>query len=212
MRAHEKGRWHPGYRTSNGHRKDSRRSPRLPYQPGWAKWQHLRTCSRIQVCSKPSRSRCVSLALALGSHDLIDFVAVLIGYVLSGEPTLLSFYERLTPWADAFMAQIAARPLAPSLDLVPISGNPRPEHGGSPAHPFSRGWACTRSLSFRLQACSTGQACGGWSSTWMEPDKRLAGEHCRKRTCCLLPIAGSRLCARQAIKAASEEKWSVPER
>jgi hypothetical protein len=40
----------------------------------------------------------------LGSHDLIDFVAVLIGYVLSGEPTRLSFYERLTPWADAFMA------------------------------------------------------------------------------------------------------------
>ncbi len=39
-----------------------------------------------------------------GQYDLIDFVAVLIGYVLSGEPTLLAFYERLTPWADAFMA------------------------------------------------------------------------------------------------------------
>jgi hypothetical protein len=39
-----------------------------------------------------------------GQYDLIDFVAVLIGYVLSGEPTRLSFYERLTPWADAFMA------------------------------------------------------------------------------------------------------------
>ena len=39
-----------------------------------------------------------------GQYDLIDFVAVLIGYVLSGEPTLLAFYERLTSWADAFMA------------------------------------------------------------------------------------------------------------
>ncbi len=39
-----------------------------------------------------------------GQYDLIDFVAVLIGYVLSGEPTRLPFYERLTPWADAFMA------------------------------------------------------------------------------------------------------------
>jgi hypothetical protein len=39
-----------------------------------------------------------------GQYDLIDFVTVLIGYVLSGEPTLLAFYERLTPWADAFMA------------------------------------------------------------------------------------------------------------
>jgi len=31
----------------------------------------------------------------LGSHELIDFVAVLLGYMLSGEPTLLAFYERL---------------------------------------------------------------------------------------------------------------------
>jgi hypothetical protein len=29
---------------------------------------------------------------------------VLIGYAVSGEPTLLAFYERLTPFADAFMA------------------------------------------------------------------------------------------------------------
>ena len=39
-----------------------------------------------------------------GTYDLIDFVAVLIGYVLSGEPTLLAFYERLAPFAEPFMA------------------------------------------------------------------------------------------------------------
>jgi hypothetical protein len=39
-----------------------------------------------------------------GTYELIDFVAVLIGYVLSGEPTLLAFYERLAPWASPFMA------------------------------------------------------------------------------------------------------------
>jgi hypothetical protein len=39
-----------------------------------------------------------------GSYDLVDFVAVLIGYILSGEPTLLAFYERLAPWAEPFMA------------------------------------------------------------------------------------------------------------
>jgi hypothetical protein len=38
-----------------------------------------------------------------GQYDLIDFVAVLIGYALSGEPTLLAFYERLAPWASPFM-------------------------------------------------------------------------------------------------------------
>jgi hypothetical protein len=39
-----------------------------------------------------------------GQYDLIDFVAVLIGYAVSGEPTLLAFYERLTPFAEPFMA------------------------------------------------------------------------------------------------------------
>nr|BBH91710.1 hypothetical protein KTC_64610 [Thermosporothrix sp. COM3] len=40
----------------------------------------------------------------IGHDDLIDFIAVLIGYAVSGEPTLLAFYERLAPWAEPFMA------------------------------------------------------------------------------------------------------------
>ncbi|MFL5586096.1 MAG: hypothetical protein ACJ8DI_00375 [Ktedonobacteraceae bacterium] len=39
----------------------------------------------------------------MGSHDTIDFVIVLIGYALSGAHPQ-SFYERLLPFADAFMA------------------------------------------------------------------------------------------------------------
>src|SRR6266852_1784750 len=39
-----------------------------------------------------------------GQYDTIDFVIVLIGYALSGEPTLKTFYERLLPFADTFMA------------------------------------------------------------------------------------------------------------
>jgi len=39
-----------------------------------------------------------------GHYDVIDFVAVLIGYAVSGEPTLLAFYERLAPFAEVFMA------------------------------------------------------------------------------------------------------------
>jgi hypothetical protein len=31
-----------------------------------------------------------------GTYDLIDFAVVLIGYALSGELTLLAFYERLS--------------------------------------------------------------------------------------------------------------------
>ncbi len=37
-------------------------------------------------------------------YDLIDFVAVLIGYALSGEPSLQAFYARLAPFSEVFMA------------------------------------------------------------------------------------------------------------
>jgi len=40
----------------------------------------------------------------MGTYELIDFVVVLIGYALSGEPTLRAFYDRLHPFADVFMA------------------------------------------------------------------------------------------------------------
>jgi hypothetical protein len=39
-----------------------------------------------------------------GTYELIDFVAVLIGYAVSAEPTLQAFYERVEPFASAFMA------------------------------------------------------------------------------------------------------------
>src|SRR2546421_10683400 len=39
-----------------------------------------------------------------GTYEVIDFVVVLLGYTVSGEPTLVAFYDRLTPFASAFMA------------------------------------------------------------------------------------------------------------
>src|SRR5947199_6112876 len=39
-----------------------------------------------------------------GRYEVIDFVAVLFGYAISGERTLETFYEYRQPWADAFMA------------------------------------------------------------------------------------------------------------
>lgn len=39
-----------------------------------------------------------------GHFDTIDFVAVLLGYAISGERTLQTFYERLQPFASPFMA------------------------------------------------------------------------------------------------------------
>src|SRR5712691_233919 len=39
-----------------------------------------------------------------GRYEVIDFVAVLFGYAISGERTLQDFYERLQPYASVFMA------------------------------------------------------------------------------------------------------------
>jgi hypothetical protein len=39
-----------------------------------------------------------------GTFEVIDFVIVLMGYAISGEPTLKAYCERLQPFAPAFMA------------------------------------------------------------------------------------------------------------
>ena len=39
-----------------------------------------------------------------GNYEVIDFLAVLFGYAISGERTLEAFYERLQPFAVPFMA------------------------------------------------------------------------------------------------------------
>src|SRR6266566_4099101 len=39
-----------------------------------------------------------------GRYEVIDFLAVLFGYAISGERTLEAFYERLSPFAETFMA------------------------------------------------------------------------------------------------------------
>ncbi len=56
-----------------------------------------------------------------GHYDLTDFVAVLIGYILSSEPTLQAFYERLAPWASPFMALFGRDQLPHRRALVPFS-------------------------------------------------------------------------------------------
>jgi hypothetical protein len=58
---------------------------------------HMGILKAIQEQVRFARAR-------FGTYDLIDFAVVLIGYILSGEPTLLAFYERLAPFAEAYMA------------------------------------------------------------------------------------------------------------
>jgi hypothetical protein len=58
---------------------------------------HMGILTRIQEQVRFTRAR-------FGTYDVIDFVAILIGYAVSGEPTLQAFYERLLPFAGPFMA------------------------------------------------------------------------------------------------------------
>jgi hypothetical protein len=53
----------------------------------------------------------------MGKYELIDFVAMLMGYAMSGEPTLRAFCERVQPFASAFMALFgrADLPTPPTL-------------------------------------------------------------------------------------------------
>jgi hypothetical protein len=39
-----------------------------------------------------------------GRYEVIDFLAIVFGYALSGEQTLQAFFTRLQPFADPFMA------------------------------------------------------------------------------------------------------------
>src|SRR5437899_9709403 len=76
----------------------------LPSAPAWLgevavvaqMLKHTGLLNAIQDHVQFARAR-------FGHYDTIDFVVVLLGYALSGEPTLQSFYERLTPFAEVFM-------------------------------------------------------------------------------------------------------------
>ena len=61
---------------------------------------HLR---KHDVLSKISNEVCFARR-RFGRYEVIDFLAILFGYAISGEPTLEAFYERLQPFAVPFMA------------------------------------------------------------------------------------------------------------
>src|SRR2546421_10777233 len=59
--------------------------------------QRQRVLSAIEEQVRFARRR-------FGHYEVIDFVAVLLGYAISGERTLEAFYEHLHPFAAVFMA------------------------------------------------------------------------------------------------------------
>jgi hypothetical protein len=57
-----------------------------------------------------------------GTYEPIDFLALLIGYAISGERTLADFFERVAPFESAFMALFGRRclPHRSSLSRAPF--------------------------------------------------------------------------------------------
>src|SRR5258708_38602351 len=62
--------------------------------------EHLRKQGvLIKICERVRFAR-----RRFGNYEVIDFLAVLFGYGVSGERTLEAFFEKLTPFAGPFMA------------------------------------------------------------------------------------------------------------
>ncbi len=77
----------------------------IPSVPAWFGEVALvaHTMTRLGLLAKISE-RVRFARKRFGIYEVIDFVVVLIGYALSGEPTLAAYYERLSPFATEFMA------------------------------------------------------------------------------------------------------------
>src|SRR5712691_3800351 len=81
-----------------------------PSVPGWfaevvIMVQHLATKGQLDAFAhriRLGRGR-------FGSYEAIDFLALLLGYAISGERTLTDFFERLAPFGTAFMALFGRR-------------------------------------------------------------------------------------------------------
>jgi hypothetical protein len=69
--------------------------------------QHLATTGLLEAFAQQVRV----VRGRFGSYEPIDFLALLVGYAISGERTLADFFERLAPFETAFMALFGRRGL-----------------------------------------------------------------------------------------------------
>ena len=73
-----------------------------------------------------------------GRYEVIDFLAVLFGYAISGERTLEAFYEQLLPFAQPFMALFEPESLPSRSALSRFLASLSLHSYRSLAHPLSR--------------------------------------------------------------------------
>ena len=73
--------------------------------------QHLATNKLLEAFAQQVRL----VRGRFGSYESIDFLALLLGYAISGERTLADFFERVAPFGPAFMALFGRKGL-PALE------------------------------------------------------------------------------------------------
>ncbi len=120
-----------------------------------------------------------------GRYEVIDFVAVLFGYAISGERTLEAFYQAVLPWAEFFMALFGRQNLPARSTLSRFLSVLLPGACRSPALRVSRRSAGSPAFatSDRQAGLLIEQAESEWSSTLMARARRPANALCpRPRT------------------------------
>src|SRR6266516_3529522 len=110
--------------------------------------QHLATKNLLEAFAQQVRL----VRGRFGSYESIDFLALLIGYAISGERTLADFFERLEPFESAFMALFGRRCL--------------PHRSSLSRAPFRCGSSLCRSLSDPLRAEQRGLGLGPRNHWW----------------------------------------------
>ena len=117
-----------------------------------------------------------------GLYDTIDFVVVLIGYAVSGEPTLKAFYERLWPFASTFMA-LFGRNALPVIPPSAVFSRLLIARCRSPPASLSRGSGGTIHVRFstRWGVGSSGKALVSGRYRWNQTGSTTAGTSPDKR-------------------------------
>ena len=80
--------------------------------------QHLATNGQLDAFAHQIRL----VRGRFGSYEPIDFLALLVGYAISGERTLADFFERIKPFEAAFMALFGRRCLPHRASTLSLLG------------------------------------------------------------------------------------------
>src|SRR5438874_8329941 len=183
----------------------------VPATPSWfgevAVLAHVLTqfgvLDAIQQRARFARAR-------FGLYDTIDFVVVLIGYAVSGEPTLKAFYERLGLLLPRSWLSLAATPfpvIPPSavFSRLLISQVSKPS-----GFSFKRiWWHDPRSVLHQVGCGIVWESIGFWSIS-MEPNRQHDSGHFPRQKTFPLLIVVSIGCAPKGISGASEDRWGEP--